>query len=44
MTFNVAGALGVALRQFKQHPAFALVVVLVLGLGTGAATSFNCHV
>jgi len=28
-----------ALRQFRQHPTFALVTVLVLGLGTGAATT-----
>jgi predicted permease len=27
-----------ALRQFRLHPTFALVTVLVLGLGTGAAT------
>ena len=27
------------LRQFRQHPTFALVTVLVLGLGTGAATT-----
>lgn len=27
-----------ALRQFRSHPAFALLTVLVLGLGTGAAT------
>lgn len=26
-----------ALRQFRRHPSFALVTVLVLGLGTGAA-------
>jgi predicted permease len=31
-------ALRMALRQFRQHPTFALVTVLVLGLGTGAAT------
>ena len=36
---NVAGALRVAFRQFRQHPTFALVVVLVLGIGTGAATT-----
>lgn len=36
---NVSGALRVALRQFQQRPTFALVVVLVLGLGTGAATT-----
>jgi predicted permease len=28
-----------ALRQFRTHPTFALVTVLVLGLGTGAATA-----
>ena len=38
-SLDVTGAIHVALRQFKQHPAFALVVVLVLGLGTGAATT-----
>ena len=27
------------LRQFRQHPTFAIVTVLVLGLGTGAATT-----
>ena len=27
-----------ALRQFRLHPTFALITVLVLGLGTGAAT------
>ena len=27
-----------ALRQFRLHPAFAFVTILVLGLGTGAAT------
>ena len=32
-------ALIAALRQLRQHPAFALVTVLVLGLGTGAATA-----
>jgi putative ABC transport system permease protein len=32
-------ALKTALRQFRQHPTFALVTVLVLGLGTGAATT-----
>ena len=31
-------ALRMALRQFRLHPTFALIVVLVLGLGTGAAT------
>ena len=32
-------AVRLALRQFRQHPTFALVTVLVLGLGTGAATT-----
>ena len=27
-----------AVRQFRQHPGFALAAILVLGLGTGAAT------
>jgi putative ABC transport system permease protein len=36
---NVMGSIRVAFRQFRQHPTFALVVVLVLGLGTGAATT-----
>ena len=31
-------ALRMALRQFRLQPAFAAIVVLVLGLGTGAAT------
>lgn len=35
----MASALRVAFRQFRQHPTFALVTVLVLGLGTGAATT-----
>ena len=38
-SLNVIGAVRTALRQFTQHPTFALVVVLVLGLGTGAATT-----
>jgi putative ABC transport system permease protein len=38
-SLNVLGALKLALRQFRQHPTFALVTVLVLGLGTGAATT-----
>ena len=38
-SFNVASAFRLALRQFRQHPTFALVTVLVLGLGTGAATT-----
>ena len=31
-------SLRMALRQFRLHPAFAFVTILVLGLGTGAAT------
>src|SRR5690606_5080853 len=31
-------ALRMAVRQFKLHPAFVFITVLVLGLGTGAAT------
>src|SRR5262245_39768376 len=38
-SLNVMSAIRLALRQFRQHPAFALVTVLVLGLGTGAATT-----
>lgn len=38
-SLNVISAIRLALRQFKQHPTFALVTVLVLGLGTGAATT-----
>lgn len=32
-------AIRLALRQFQQHPSFALVTILVLGLGVGAATT-----
>ncbi len=32
-------AIRLAVRQFRQHPGFAIVTVLVLGLGTGAATT-----
>lgn len=32
-------AVSLAIRQFRQHPTFALITVLVLGLGTGAATT-----
>lgn len=32
-------ALRMAFRQFRQHPSFALITVLVLGLGTGAAAT-----
>ena len=38
-SLNVLSAIRLALRQFQQHPTFALVTVLVLGLGTGAATT-----
>ena len=38
-SLNVVSAIKLALRQFRQHPTFALVTVLVLGLGTGAATT-----
>jgi putative ABC transport system permease protein len=38
-SFNVANAVRVAFRQFSQHRTFSLVTVLVLGLGTGAATT-----
>lgn len=31
-------ALRMAVRQFRLHPAFVFITVLVLGLGTGAAT------
>src|SRR5689334_12534707 len=33
-SLNVLSAIRLALRQFTQHPTFALVTVLVLGLGT----------
>jgi predicted permease len=35
----VLSAIKLAVRQFRHHPTFALVTVLVLGLGTGAATT-----
>ena len=38
-SLNVLSAVRLAVRQFRQHPTFALVTVLVLGLGTGAATT-----
>lgn len=38
-SLNVRSAIKLALRQFSQHPSFALITVLVLGLGTGAATT-----
>src|SRR5262245_40924836 len=36
---NLVRDVRLALRQFRTHPAFALVTVLVLGLGTGAAST-----
>ncbi len=36
-SFAMWFALRMAVRQFRLHPAFALLTVLVLGLGTGAA-------
>lgn len=38
-SLNVMSAIRLAMRQFVQHPTFAVVTVLVLGLGTGAATT-----
>ena len=38
-SLNMMGAIRLAVRQFRQHPTFAIVTVLVLGLGTGAATT-----
>ena len=38
-SLNVWSSVRLAVRQFRQHPSFALVVVLVLGLGVGAATT-----
>ncbi len=38
-SLSVLSAIRLALRQFRQHPTFAIVTVLVLGLGTGAATT-----
>ncbi|HET9704536.1 MAG TPA: ABC transporter permease [Vicinamibacterales bacterium] len=38
-SLNIVSAIRLALRQFRQHPSFALVTVLVLGLGVGAATT-----
>src|SRR5262245_1644913 len=36
---SVTSAVRMAFRQFRHHPTFALITVLVLGLGTGAATT-----
>ena len=38
-SLNVLSAVTLALRQFRQHPTFVLVTVVVLGLGVGAATT-----
>ncbi len=38
-SLNVISAVRLAIRQFSHHPSFALVTVLVLGLGVGAATT-----
>ncbi len=38
-SFSVMSAIRMAFRQFRQQPTFALITVLVLGLGTGAATT-----
>jgi putative ABC transport system permease protein len=38
-SLNVVSAINIAFRQFRQHPTFALITVLVLGLGTAAATT-----
>ncbi|MGH7343528.1 MAG: ABC transporter permease [Candidatus Rokuibacteriota bacterium] len=36
---NIRGALRLAVRQFRLHPGFAIVTVLVLALGIGASTT-----
>ena len=38
-SLHVFSALRLAVRQLRQHPRFVLVTLLVLGLGTGAATT-----
>lgn len=38
-SLNVMNAIRLAARQLRQHPTFALITVLVLGLATGAATT-----
>ena len=38
-SFHVTSALRLAVRQLRQHPRFVLITLLVLGLGTGAATT-----
>jgi len=38
-SFILPNAIRIAVRQLRQHPRFAVVTMLVLGLGTGAATT-----
>ena len=38
-SLQMTTAIRMALRQFRQHPSFALITILVLGLGVGAATT-----
>lgn len=38
-SLSLWSAIRLAVRQLRQHPRFALVTMLVLGLGTGAATA-----
>jgi putative ABC transport system permease protein len=38
-SLNVLSAIRLAFRQLRQQPTFASITVLVLGLGTGAATT-----
>src|SRR5262245_10218989 len=38
-SLSMPSALRMAIRQFRHHPGFAVVTVLVLGLGVGAATT-----
>ncbi len=38
-SLSMSSALRIAFRQFRHHPAFALMTVLVLGLGTAAAAT-----
>lgn len=38
-SFTLFSAIRIAVRQLRQHPRFALATMLVLGLGTGAATT-----
>jgi putative ABC transport system permease protein len=38
-SFSMSHAFRLALRQFRHHPTFALVTMLVLGLGVGAGVT-----